>query len=568
MTLAHNTSGISLYGALLTVALATGWLLPNHYPPWNTFHGNAWIAGVLVIVAFRVLATHPTPVRVSVAGFFLAVISATPWIQHAAGILPLPSNALVVCLYLLGFAAAYVLGEHWGHSKSGQPVTLVLVAACIAAVVSTGLQIFQWLGLTEDLLLQDAWVLHLGDDRRPYANLGQPNQLASLLLWGFLGVGWAWNKRWIGLHGAGVLAMFILFGVALTESRTALMTLTLGVVTLSVRKVKFLDRPAVRAAQGLYLYYLICLAGQAPLGRLLGLDTQLTMLVRTGGELRLPLWRMALDATTVNPWFGFGWGRANAGFFQVFLNHPLFADLYFEQSHNLLLDLVLWVGWPLGVGLIVCGLLWLHRVVRSVASTSQMLTVAALGVMLLHAMLEFPLHYGYFLWPFGLLAGSAAAGTGPTKAVFTVPRKAAAAVLAALFGILAVVVLDYLKIEASFTEFRFQIMHIGRGHNETPPDTWLLTDWPKVIALGRATPHAGMSEAEIANWEALLTYNASPLAFRKVIGALMLNGQPAEAKIWADRSCWLLQKKACKTLMNEWQVPMQKPVEPALSAPR
>lgn len=554
----RGVSNLSLYDALLAVALAAGWLLPNHYPPWSAFHSNAWVACILVLVALRVTRTVRVPIQISATGIFLALLALIPWVQHAAGILPLRSSATMGFLYLLGFAAAFILGEHWNRARPGRPVTLILVAASMAAAGSVGLAIYQWLGLTQDHGLTDIWVLHLGDESRPYANLGQPNQLASLLLWGLLGVGWIWHKRWIGIIGGILLAVFILFGIALTESRTALLTLTLGTTLVSIRKWKFLDRNIVRGAQGLYVYYLACLFGHAQLGHLIGLDTSLTMLTRSSGELRFALWRMAFDASIVSPWFGFGWGRANEGFFQVFLNYPIFADLYFEQSHNLPLDLVLWFGWPLGLGLSLGGALWLWRVIRSISNTEQLLLVASLGVMLVHAMLEFPLHYGYFLWPFGVLAGSAATGTR-AKAVVMLPQKVALAVAVAFLAVLAVVVQDYLKVEASFSELRFQISHIGRDHNETPPKTVILTDWPKVIALARATPHSGMSTSEIREWEALLSYNASPLAFRKVIGAMMLNGRPDEAKIWAARSCWLLPQKACKTLINEWKVPMQPP---------
>lgn len=559
MKIARVISRLSLYEALLTIALAAGWLLPNHYAPWLAFHSNAWTAIVLIIVALWILITYPSPIKISITGFFLIAVSTSPWFQHWAGILPLPSTALLASLYLFGFATAFLLGEHWGRANPGQPATVILIAALIASIISVGLAIYQWLGLTHELGLQDIWVLHLDNNSRPYANLGQPNQLASLLLWGLLGVGWIWHRRWIGPVGAGMLAAFILLGVALTESRTALLTLSLGIAALSIRKVKLLDMRSIRAMQGLYLYYLFCVTVQAPIGRLIGLDTQMTMLVRSSGELRLPLWSMALDAATANPWFGLGWGRANEGFFQVFLNHSLFANLYFDQSHNLLLDLILWIGWPLGLGLIVCATLWMCRTVRSISNTEQMLTIAALGVMLIHAMLEFPLHYGYFLWPFGVLAGSVAANINKKVNFYAMPRKIAMPILVVFFCTICVLISDYLEVEESFTELRFQILHIGSSHNVTPPETILLTDWPKVISLARATPRSGMLESEIEEWKALAIYNTSPLAFRKVIGALTLNGHNAEAKAWADRTCFLLQQNVCKTMLNEWLDPAPAP---------
>lgn len=552
----QSVSKLSLYDALLTIALAAGWLLPNHYPPWSAFHSNAWVACVLAVAALRVVTIIPQPIRLSILGVALAALAMVPWVQHAVGLLPLRSSAIMGFLYMLGFAAAFILGEHWNRFAPGRPAALILIAACIAAVVSVGLATYQWLGLTQEHGLVDIWVLHSAEGDRPYANLGQPNQLASLLLWGLLGTGWLWYRRWIGLGGGLVLAAVILFGVALTESRTALLTLTVSVALVSIRRWQFLERHIVRGIQALYVYYLACLLGHAQLGHLLGLETSLTMLARSNGELRFALWGMALDASTVSPWLGFGWGRANEGFFQVFLHHPVFVNLYFEHSHNLPLDLVLWFGWPLGLGLTLYGASWLLRIFLSISCTEQLLTAAALAVMLIHAMLEFPLHYGYYLWPFGVLAGAATASMD-TRKIYSLPRRAALTMIALILLASGIIVRDYLKVEAAFSELRFQIQHIGTGHDETLPDTILLTDWPRVIALARSTPRTGMSDEEIRDWEALLSYNTSPLAFRKVIGALMLNGRPDKAAMWAARSCWLLPNKACRTLIDEWKVPSQ-----------
>ena len=62
-----------------------------------------------------------------------------------------------------------------------------------------------------------------------------------------------------------------------------------------------------------------------------------------------------------------------------------------------------------------------------------------------------------------------------------------------------------------------------------------------------------MTLAEIVHWEALMIYNTSPLAIRKVIGANKLNGHEDLARAWADRTCWLLSEKACAGLYDEWQ---------------
>jgi O-antigen ligase len=541
---------VPLTGFMLAVVLAVGWLLPNHYKPWNTFHNSAWVAMALALAAFWRLAHDRSAIRLSGIPLFVAATALIPWFQFAIGMTPLVSEALLNSLFLLGLAAVFALGEHWERTEGGGPAGFVLGAACFASIACVGMQLYQWLGFAVEPDLTDIWVLP-NNGSRPYANLGQPNQLASLLLWGLLGTAWAAHKKWIRAPVAIVGAAFIVVGVALTESRTALLTLTLAVLALSVRRPKFLDRSTLRVALALYAFYLACLFGLEPLGRSLGSPTELSMFGRSAGEVRADIWGMALDAASRHPWLGYGWNRSNAGFLLVYTEHPAMSQLYMEQSHNLPLDLVLWAGWPLALVLLGACAWWLWRIMRSIAGTEQLLMFSALMVMLIHAMLELPLHHAYLLLPFGVIAGAAGAALQPrVRAVFS--RRSGWIACSALSVLFGTIVHDYMNVEAAFTELRFQLMHIGTGHDETPAETVLLTDWPDYIAMTRAKPRAGMSAEQIARWEALLYYNTSPIAFRKVIGANVLNGHPERGQYWATRACVVLHPPACDKLMDEW----------------
>ncbi|HZY17142.1 MAG TPA: Wzy polymerase domain-containing protein [Ramlibacter sp.] len=555
MNLNREIQGASLGPIILALVMALGWLLPNHYKPWNTFHTSAWIAGALLGLAFWRLAVAREPIRISGAALALLIAALIPSAQHAVGLQPLRGEVIVNSLYLAGFAGAFIIGEHWSRQRPGDAAGLVLMAACIAAVVSVGLQIYQWLGHATNPEWRQFWIFPSGT-RRPYANLGQPNQLGSLLLWGLLGTAWAWHKRWIRPGVAIGLAVLILFGVALCESRTALLTLTLLVVFLTLRRPAFVPRNAARVVQALYVWHLVCLFGLEPLNTLMGQQPELSMFARSAGDLRWSIWRMALDAALERPWLGYGWNHTNEAYLQVFPRHPQLADAYLEQSHNLVLDLMLWVGIPLAAVLVLLGSWYLWKLARSVSTMEQLLTAGALAVLLVHAMLELPLHHGYFLWPFALLAGSGAARLQWPSAA-RLPRTVAVAATVALATASAAVVHDYLQVASAFTELRFQLMRIGRNHDETPPPTLLLREWTDFIEMSRVPPKAGMTQAQIEHWKDLLIYNTSPLAFRKVVGAYALNGHPEQARYWAERSCAVLPPVQCKAVAKEWM-----PAEP------
>lgn len=549
-------SPISLFATLLTVGLAAGWLLPNHYPPWLAFHANACVAFALLLIALRGLYFTSGAISLTTGGLVLSVVAIIPWVQHWMGLVPLPSDAALISLCLFGAALAYIVALHWSTADPLRPAIYVLSAMAIAAVVSTGLATYQWLGLAHDLGLMDIWILPFSEGTRPYANMGQPNQLASLLLCGLLGIAFGKNIGAIGKLMSLLLAAWIIWGVALTESRTALLTLILGIAFLTIQKPRFFSRQELWVCQFLFAFYLICFFGKSSLAQIIGFEMPLSVLERSAGELRIPLWKMAINASLQSPWIGYGWGKSAVGYFTVFENYSnYFGNTYFEHSHNIILDFALWLGWPLALIILSLIIYWIYLALKRIDSKQKFVIFSALMVLLIHSMLEFPLHYGYFLWPFCVLAGSLAIFFDK-QIIFNISigRPTTSIMVALLLAIEIIVIIDYIKIEESFTELRFQISRIGTGHDEKLPETVLLTDWPDVIALARSTPYEGMDNDLISHWQALMIYNTSPLSIRKVIGAYKLNGKEEEAKAWAFRTCWLLSEKACAGLYEEWSL--------------
>lgn len=76
-------------------------------------------------------------------------------------------------------------------------------------------------------------------------------------------------------------------------------------------------------------------------------------------------------------------------------------DLYpshewYKSAHNVVLDLLIWNGIPIGalILLYLTGwLYWLNKGAKESVSIIAMLMVSAI---LIHALLEFPIHYAYF----------------------------------------------------------------------------------------------------------------------------------------------------------------------------
>ena len=170
---------ISLAVWLLPLVLAAGWLLPNHYPPWLAFHSNAWAAGALLLLFLHWCWQTRQAMVVDGSGFFLLAMAALPWVQHWAGVLPLQSEAMLLSLYLLGAALAYMLARSWNLTAPMGAATPILAGMTVAALLSVGIATYQWLGLAQNLDFFDIWMLAFAEGTRPYANMGQTNQLAT-----------------------------------------------------------------------------------------------------------------------------------------------------------------------------------------------------------------------------------------------------------------------------------------------------------------------------------------------------------------------------------------------------
>jgi O-antigen ligase len=110
---------------------------------------------------------------------------------------------------------------------------------------------------------------------------------------------------------------------------------------------------------------------------------------------RTLIWPVLIDAAWQAPWFGYGWNQVGRAQLATALAHPS-ANHWFTDSHNLVLDLVLWAGIPLGFLLAALLAWWFVRQVRRCTDPDRWALLLAISAVLLHAMVEYPHSYLYF----------------------------------------------------------------------------------------------------------------------------------------------------------------------------
>ena len=247
---------------------------------------------------------------------------------------------------------------------------------------------------------------------------------------------------------------------------------------------------------------------------------------------------------------GYGWSELGHAQLAVALNFPpLHAT--FGQSHNLFLDLILWLGLPLGALISVAVVCWFGAYMRAVSNAKDAILMMFLSVIGIHAMLELPLHYAYFLLPTGMVMGVLNSRVGG-KPMWITPRWSLIGLWMAAVMLLAGVVRDYFPVETTFQRLRFELARVGTLPQGKPPEVVFLTHLRERIRFMRYEVKPGMTPDEL-DW-ALHVANAYPGSglLLKAAAALALNNRPQESRHWLERICKISSVEECDLIKRVW----------------
>lgn len=533
---------------LWSAALAFGWLLPNHYLPWLSFHADAWVAISLLLASVAVILRSRGPLFIHQMPMVAALLICIVWLQYGFGLVPQAGLAWIGSSYLFGFLLALLIGARWETGCPGQMGDGLFLAIGIAAILSVGLQLRQWFQL--DGL--ELWTIN-SSPWRPYANLGQPNQLGTLLLWGVLATGWGVMRQRIGGRTALLMASFLLFGIALTGSRTAWLAVILLVAAAWLWRRLWSNKWLPWAMSGLGLYFVACVVGLGWLNNFFQGVAESSLIdgvVRMSSEIRPLAWTTLVDAALQKPWTGYGWGQIVMAQMAVAEHHP-YLGVTFSYSHNMFLDLMLWFGIPLGLLISAYLLQWLYKSLRAIKHEHDAVLLMFLLVVANHAMLELPLYYGYFLLPAGLVIGAINVRLD-APVWFKVSDWLSIGLLLVATTLLGLIVRDYTRVEPSYRTLRMEGQGFQLRSPKIPPDVLLLTQWRDYIRMARIEPRAGLSDDDLQAMRNGIALWPTVRIFYKLATSLALNQQPVEARLWLQKMCKVVAAPDCSQVRKMW----------------
>lgn len=539
---ALSTPVLGMAAALFGAA----WLLPMHELPWPAFASDAIAAFVLLSLAAVLLLRsgghqlwHGLPVAVLAS---MAVVVA----QYASGLIAQFGVAWIVLAYLAGLLLALLTGARWARAGGDHALDFLFGTVLIGAVASLALQIYQVI----DLDFLGKWVQRPLNPRF-YANVAQPNLLATLLLLGLLGLGWFHHRHKLPGWLAAPAAFSLVLGLALTASRTAWLGFVLiGIGMLLYRRFDCLRRllPWFLGLGLLYLIFASALPAVLEWTPWRGQAAHRALL----DQSRLRLWNLFYHALAERPWFGYGWGQVGHAQFDAPLER-MYPGVNANHAHNLLLDLILQNGWIIGSILILVLVWWGVRALLSVRRPADVLALMFVAVVFNHGMLEFPLEYGYFLWPTGLMMGVINERLGfPVMA--RLPKWILGGMLAAAFALWYLTTRHYLVVESNYYKRSLELSGFSGMYDAGSLNrTNVISQWVDFIDLTYVQPADAHSPEDIVRALRVMKSTPSALAALKIAQMHAFAGEADQAAYWLRVLCRMNSQSACASMKASWR---------------
>ncbi|MGO4332259.1 Wzy polymerase domain-containing protein [Cupriavidus sp. 2TAF22] len=562
---------LSFLAATLVVPL----LVSRHTLPLATFYGE-WTSALLFAVAVIILGAV-TPRQAAGYGYgYQAGPAQLPWIllfplwliatgivQGLAGMEDVSGSRLVTELVLA--LAAAVMWAAWRQGRTASSaerqamVDTLAIAWLVAGLLGAVAQWVQVFGLEPDTVGLVSTYFY-DDNRRLWGNLNQPNHQATVEGLALAAAVWLAARGRLRAPAWLAAAVLLVSGIVLSGSRTGVLHVGLAAAYALVmawmargqgagggmmRRARPggnnpMRRPAglVFAAVAMVVTLLILQPAIKSAGQAMGWRLFDTVAQLQGADQlswRGAMWTHAWAMFRSHPWLGVSWGEFGWAQFAQMEQVGVKVEMSLH-AHNALLDLLAKTGLVGTAGVMLSLLAWLWRVAyrrlwRGDAKerAQTVLVLTWLAMLCAHSMLEYPLHYLYFLLPFCfMLAWLEPSGFGRMR----LPR--AAAVLAGLVyaGVAAVVLTtmwqDFRRAEAR------EYARAERRAALPMPQRWF-----RQAAASDAAEDAVITPANAARLLgphiAAVHLLPTPTMIARTAWLLALTGDPAQGRAWLER---------------------------------
>lgn len=391
----------------LGLMLCLPFLAPFKAPPVPSFHAEILAAalGLLAISATALLRRGaalplPLPLTLLLPGTLCLILLAQVLTRFA----PAQQPALLALLYLLWAAALMVTGAAL-RDVLGLERTVTVLAACVLAggVLSALAGVMQLLKVG----LASRWVMPSSDS--VWGNLGQRNHFAAYLAMAMASGVYLWSSGRLRTLPAVLMGVLLCWLLPLSASRSV--WLYAGAFLVLALLWRWRERSPAHGRLALAAAGAVLIMGLAEwtwsvldlegLGQVTSLDR---LRDNAPGERR-HIWQVAWGVFGEHLWTGVGYGQFAWHYFLANGSYAHPVDGYAHHAHNLFLHLGAELGMAGPVALLLGAGTWWLAARRLVCTPAAWWVLCLCAVAGIHAMLEYPLWYAYFLGPVALMLG-------------------------------------------------------------------------------------------------------------------------------------------------------------------
>lgn len=537
-------------GVLVSLGLAVftvGWLIPGHFLPWPSFQ-QQWVSafGLACVVFAAIISSRSWAWPQSALA--IGLLAGVPLMQGLFGQIAFVADSALPTLYLLGMALCVAGAANLAAVQPLRWTDALQTALLAAAMASSALALTQWLRVTVPALSVD----YVAPGGRAFANLSQPNHLATLLGLGLSAVLYFYERRLLGPVASVAAAAWLGWGLLMTQSRVGWVFVALmGLWWTAGRHYLRLRGRAVLA--GLVLFVLGVVSWDSlNSALLLGVPIE-SLDRRLQSNSRLDHWFAIAEAIQQAPWTGWGWNQVSRAYLAIGYERPIGYE-FAQNAHNIVLDLSIWAGVPLAllVGYASLRWAWLRaRDCRDGARWSLLLAVGAIGA---HALTEYPLDYAYFLLTLGLLIGTLEGQALPAT-VLRAPRATALVPWALCSVMLGWIAVEYTRVEEAARGVRLVMAGVGvdKVPYVAPPEVRLLDAPREYHRYWNARAKRDLNPEELDWMRTVTERNPFPPAMLRYALAAGLNGRGGDAANMLRAICNTYEVRRCEEARESWR---------------
>ncbi len=509
------------------ICIALAWLIPIHYRPWATYTGELYTFFALFALAATFFKQKLDVAKISLP---LLVLAAVPLMQLMLGQIYYFSIALLCMLFVFSFWLCVNLGFSLSRTTVDREKTfLYLSYTFVASGVLTGLiAICQWLDFDSFL----PFVMKISGTTRPFANFAQPNNMATFLLMALLACLYLYEQGKVKTRYLVAAAIPILIGIALSQSRTSWVASLCILLYLAYAQYRDFIRLRWFYSLAWFIGFIALIVLMPKLSQMIiqlsdmNIQESRDIAQRAGGDMsRLAIWTQMAHAVAAQPWFGYGWHQTSTAF--VAISDTVPGSVWVRSAHNFILDFLLWNGAIIGIPFLAYFAYWGIQLQKMAKSALSVIGLLMVGVFVIHAMLEFPQNYAYFLLPIGFIIGILQAGKLNTSAFQLSP-----------WFIRIVFMVGAILITVIYRDYANAAIQLGQASKyEKSPEKitnhepiYLLTEFKHRVAIIRLNPYQKVSAQTLQETDKLVRSYPAKYHIIKYARLLAFNGYEAEAR--------------------------------------